>query len=351
MEKIKEILAYQLGPNTVYDYVLALVLFVAILVVFKIFKNVAISKLKKLTKKTENEIDDEIIKIIEGISPLFYVVVALYFPLKSLVIWDGAGKIIDGIFVVVVVYQVIRSLQTLIEFGLRKFAESKGEDVNRKAAFQGIKLVIKIVLWSIGILVVLSNLGINITTLVASLGIGGVAVALAVQNILSDIFSSFSIYFDKPFVVGDYIVVGEHDGVVKKIGLKTTRIQTLEGEELVVSNQELTTSRIQNYRIMKERRIPLEFGVIYETPLEKLRKINGIVENIIKAAGNVRFDRCHFIKFADSSLNFEAIYYVLSGDINEYLQKQEKINFAIMEEFQNEGIEMAYPTQTIHMAK
>ena len=351
MEKIKEILAYELGSNTLHDYVFALILFVAILVIFQIFKKVAISKLKKFAKKTKNEIDDELIKMIENISSIFYVVVALYFPLKTLIIWDGVGNFIDGAFVVVVVYQVVRSLQFLIEYGLRKFAEKKGESADTRAAFQGVRLVIKIVLWSLGVLVILSNLGINITTLVASLGIGGVAIALAVQNILGDIFSSFSIYFDKPFVVGDYIVVGEHDGVVKRIGLKTTRIQTLEGDELVISNQELTTSRVQNFRVMKERRVTLKFGVLYETPLEKMKKIKRIVENIVEGVGNVRFDRCYFTEFADSSLNFEAIYFVLSGDMKEYLEKQEKINFGVMEEFQKEGIEMAYPTQTVYMAK
>lgn len=206
---------------------------------------------------------------------------------------------------------------------------------------------LKVSLWGVAVIFILSNLGYNVSTLVAGLGIGGIAIALAVQNVLGDIFSSLSIYFDKPFVVGDFIIVGEDLGVVKKIGIKSTRIQTLQGQELVISNRELTESRINNYKKMERRRIVFGFGIKYETPLKKVKKIPGIVKDIVNNMELAQADRVHFKEFGDFSLNFEAVYYLNSSEYNKYMDTQEEINFAIKERFEKEDIEFAYPTQTV----
>ena len=185
----------------------------------------------------------------------------------------------------------------------------------------------------------------------AGLGIGGIAIAFALQNILSDIFASFSIYFDKPFKVDDFIIIGDDKGVVKKIGIKSTRIQTLQGEELVISNKELTESRVHNYKKMERRRIVFVFGVTYETPTEKVKKIPSIIKDIIEKTELADIDRVHFKEFADFSLNFEVVYYLKTSDYAEYMDTQQEINLAMKEHFEKEQIEFAYPTQTVFVHK
>jgi len=345
-------LSYPVGANTLKDYALAFFLFLALFLAFKIFKLVVLGRLQKLAKTTENDIDDEVIKVIKDISPLFYYVVSLYFPIKMLATAPWLDRGVEVVFIVVVVYQLIKSVQEIASYVLESWAavgDSKGKSARK--TFQGLRVVVSIVVWSVGILLILSNLGVNITSLVASLGIGGIAIALAMQNILADVFSSFSIYFDKPFIVGDYILVGKDEGTVKKIGLKTTRIETLQGEELVVSNKELTSTRIQNFKKLKTRRVLLNIGVTYDTSALKLKKINKIVENSFKKVKNVEFSRSHFRQFGDFSLMFEVVYYVLSNEYVEYMNVQQEINFGIRDAFEKEKIDMAFPTQTLYIKK
>ncbi len=352
MERFEEILGYELFGNSVYDYGVALVVFVGLLIVFKLFKILILRKLSKLAERTENDFDDVLVRSIKEISFLFYFVIALYFPLRMLLINGLPWQIISGVFLVVVVYQGIKTLQTIIEYFLLRVAVKKDNDgLQAKATFVGIRLMVRIVLWVTAVLLILSNLGVNITSLIASLGIGGLAVAFAVQNLLVDLFSSFSIYFDKPFVVGDTIKIGTQTGKVKYIGLKTTRITTLEGDELVVSNSELTSSQVRNFGKMKHRRVKTSLGLEYGTPLAKLKKISDIVRKIVDKVKDTEFDRCHFKEFGDFSLNYEIIYMIMSGDMTEYMDRQQEINFALVQAFEKEGIEMAFPTQTVHVKK
>ncbi|MEQ8215048.1 MAG: mechanosensitive ion channel family protein, partial [Smithellaceae bacterium] len=197
------------------------------------------------------------------------------------------------------------------------------------------------------LLLILDNLGFNITSLVAGLGIGGVAVALAVQNILGDLFASLSIVIDKPFVVGDFIVIDQLRGTVEHVGLKTTRLRSLSGEQLIFSNNDLLKSRIQNFKRMTERRVVFGFGVTYQTPQDKLPLINGIVREIIEKQEHVNFDRVHFKEFGNSALNFEVVYIVKDQDYNLYMNIQQAINLEMFRRFQEEKIEFAYPTQTL----
>jgi len=209
----------------------------------------------------------------------------------------------------------------------------------------------RLVLWSIVLLMVLDNLGFNVTTLVASLGIGGIAVALAAQNILGDIFASVSIAVDKPFVIGDFIIIDDFMGTVEYIGLKTTRLRSLSGEQIIFANTDLLKSRIRNYKRMNERRVLFTFGVIYQTPLEKLERIPVMVREIIESQDRARFDRAHFMKYGDSSLDFEVVYYVNDRDYNIYMDVQQAINLALFRRFEKEGIEFAYPTRTLYVSQ
>jgi len=346
----QDVLEYSFWGNTVRIYLIALVAFFVMIFVLKMFQNILIHRLEKLAQKTKTDIDDTFIVIIKSIRPQFYFLVAFYIAIRIITINHIAQKIIEAILIVSVVYMVIKAVQILIDYIAQKGIE-KNEDSGAKSATNIISLVAKIILWSLGILLVLSNLGVDITSLVAGLGIGGIAIALAIQNILSDLFSSLAIYFDKPFVVGDFIIVGDKMGEVKKIGIKTTRIQALQGEEIVFSNKELTSAQIQNFKKMEQRRISFEFGVTYETSNQKLKKIPQLMQQIIDPIDNVIFDRAHFKNFGDFSLNFEVVYYLESAEYLDYMNTQQDINFKIRELFEQEKINMAYPTQTLHLSK
>jgi small-conductance mechanosensitive channel len=340
--------------NTVQSYMIALGIFLAFFIFIKLFKRRIFEKIKLLTKKTKTDFDDEVVDIIESVPDFLYLYVSLYAGLQFISINQNISKGLDILLVVFVIFWATQAISRVIEYALYKIGKSRKEEVKRgekNTTYFALALIAKIILWSVGILLVLANLGVDITALVASLGIGGIAVALALQNILSDIFSSFSLYLDKPFEVGDYVVVGEHSGTIKKIGLKTTRIQALQGEEIVIANNELTSTRIQNFKRLKKRRVSFAFGVTYSTPSSKLEKIPKMVKQIMSKKKLLTFDRAHFKSFGDSSLDFEVVYYIDSADYAEYMDHQQSINLAILKAFEKEGIDMAFPTRTIYLEK
>ncbi len=352
MEVLREILDQTILGNSVKNISIFLVSFLLLLIIFKIFRRIFINRIKKISDKKTTEIYEAILNSIKNISPIFYLVIAFYIPSKILVLPATINRWIYAIFVIVVVIEIIRAAQTLADYFIKTvILKKESNKAKTETAFAGIKLIFNIILWTIGILLILSNIGINVTSLVAGLGIGGIAVALAIQNILGDIFSSFSIYFDKPFEIGDFIVVGEHMGVVKKIGIKTTRLQSIQGEEIVISNKELTSTRIQNFKKMRKRRVVLNFGLVYGTKTEKLKEADEIVKKAISDIKDIEFDRCHFMEFGDFSLKFEAVYFVDSGDFAVFRDRQEEVNIRIKEKFEKAGIEMAFPTQTLHIEK
>jgi len=331
--------------NSVKDYLITIFVFFISLAIFKIFQKSLLSKLSKLAQKTKTEVDDLIVKIIHSLRPPFYFFLAFYIAIQFLTINDFLTKIINAVLIIWIIYQTIQVFQILINYLTTK----KLKDSKSTISFIG--SLSKAILWTFGILLILSNLGINITSLIAGLGIGGVAVALALQNILGDLFSSLAIHLDKPFEEGDFIIVGEDLGVVKKIGIKTTRILSLQGEEIVISNKELTSTRVHNYKKMRARRVVFSFGVTYDTPLEKLKRIPQIIKEIIERQESAQFDRAHFHKYGDSALLFEIVYYVKTGDYNQYMNVNQEIHFKIKEIFEKENISFAFPTQTIYLRK
>ena len=224
-------------------------------------------------------------------------------------------------------------------------------DPGAVVAMDVLGFVLRVAIWSFVFLLALDNLGIDITALVAGLGIGGIAVALAVQNILGDLFASLSIMLDKPFVVGDFLDVNGYLGSVEKIGIKTTRLRSLSGEQLIVSNADLLSSRIRNYGRMFERRVVFSLGVTYQTPADKLKRIPGMLREAIESQEKVRFDRAHFQKYGDFALLFEIVYYVTSSEYNLHMDIQQNVNLIIYERFAEDGIEFAYPTQKLYVAR
>lgn len=343
-----------IGETDLQPFAVAAILFAGLTILFKILQLVVIARLHALSKKTTTDFDDVAIDAIQGIRAWVYVLVALYIALQpfSLPSWLDTG--LTFIFLFALVWQIIEIAAKFVDYFTSRFLEKDTDgdgitDPNAATASHMVTLLARIVLWSLGLLFVLSNLGIEITSLIAGLGIGGIAVAFALQGILSDLFSSFSLYFDKPFRIGDFIVIGEHSGTVEKIGIKTTRIKTLQGEELVVSNAELTSTRVQNFKKMQERRIASQFGVTYETAHERIKEIPGIVERIFDALNGARLDRVHFTTFGDSALVFDVVYYVESPDFTDYLDIQQQFNFELMDKFAELGIDFAYPTQTVYV--
>ena len=355
MEIIKTLLLGDLWDmvilgNTVGEITVAVGTFFLVLICIWIFRTIVLKRLAAFVVKTDTDVDDQLVKMLENISKLFYWFVAFYITFLMLRTNGKFQAVIDGIFLVLVVYEAIKITQSLINYA---FMKSGRRD---ETVLNGVRLIAKIALWSIGLLLILSNIGFDISTLAASLGIGGIAIALAAQSVLGDLFASFTIYFDKTFKIGDYVVIGsmaegENKGIVQHIGLKSTRIKTLQGEELIVSNKILTESRIQNFKKMKQRRVNIDFGVEYGTSTEKMKKIPDMVEKIVKKEELAEYGRTHFYEFGAFSLNFKLMFYVTTGDYDEYLNVRQNINLGIKEAFAKEGISMAFPTQTLFVKK
>jgi len=344
--------SFELWGNSGENYFKALIILVILTAAFKIFQVIVLKKLSKISKKTPTDIDDLLIKLVKDVKPPFYFFISLYIALKFLALAGIVEKIINAVFIIVVTYQAILILQRVIDYATEKIiikrTGGKGEEKD-KEAINLISKIFKISLWAIGALLVLSNLGVNVTSAMAGLGIGGIAIALAAQNILGDVFASFSIFIDKPFEIGDYIVAGKESGTVQKIGVKTTRLKTLQGEELVVPNKDLTDARIQNFKRMDKRRIVFTLGVVYGTDAEKLEKIPAMIKDIIDKIDLADFSRAHFSKYGDFSLDYEIVYSVNSSKYEEYMNIQQQVNLAIYKKFSEEKIEFAYPTQTVFL--
>ncbi len=345
-----EIITSTFSNNYIEDqFLVPIVIFISIFFALKIFKFIIISKLKQLSQRTKTDLDDMLIKIIDDIHWPFYIFIALYAAIKSAKVTGAIDTFMDTAAFIAIVYYATGAIQTAIKYTTQKLIKRRQREQKQidTSVIDFLSGLLKAIMWLIAFLIVISNLGYDITTLIAGMGIAGIAIAFALQNVLTDIFASFSIYFDKPFRVGDFIIIGKDMGTVKKIGIKTTRIQTLQGQELVVSNKDLTSTRINNYKKMQKRRIAFTFGVTYDTPSVKLKRILEIMPPIFEKIDLAELNRVHFKKFADSSLDFEVVYYIDTSDYNKYMDIQQDINFAIKEAFEKEGIEFAYPTQTL----
>lgn len=334
--------------NTLQAWLIALSIFIVIFVILKIIQAVAVRKLSRLALSTDTPVDDLLVSMLKQTKFFILLIASAYLATLTITLKPSISDLWEKIVILALILQAGFWASAGIAFAIGNAVKKRSEeDLSSKTTITFLGFVARFVLWIVVLLLILDNLGVNITGLVAGLGIGGVAVALAVQNILGDLLASLSIVLDKPFVIGDFIAVDSLSGTIEHIGLKTTRIRSLGGEQLIFSNNDLLKSRIRNYRRMSERRIIFSFGVVYQTPLEKLKNIKDIVREIIEKTGASRFDRVHFKEYGNSSLNFEAAYFVQSSDYNTYMDVQESINLEIFRRFREEGIEFAYPTRTV----
>ncbi len=340
--------------------IVSILVFIGFLILGYIIEHIFEHYLKAWAKKTKTKLDDEILKNVK--KPIYILVIffGVFFFANNLSVLDPYFHITDSfglneIFLLFEIFLIayIFTRVTNVLFVWYAERQERKKNVSQHILYV-FRAIFNAVIYLISFFVFMALAGIDLT----GLAIGGAATAIvigfALQHVLSDFFSAFSIYFDKPFEIGDYIIVGDHAGTVKKIGMKSTRVQLLQGEELVLSNKELTTASIRNFKKMKRRRITFGFGVTYGTPLTKLKKIPVIVKDIIdpKKLNNVyKLDRVHFTEFGDFSLNFEIVYYMNTKDYAKYRDTQQEINFKIKEAFEKEGIEMAFPTQTIFLNK
>jgi len=351
LEMIQEGLQGTFLGNRIMDYCISILLFVAAVLAIKIVQRLVISRLKRWAEKTATTLDDFLVGLVQNIVvPLAYFG-AFYIGIKALSLPGPLKKGIDVLAMAVLTFCAARLAVVFITYSLDLYLSKRGGEKGLKRSLTGILRVAKLIVWSLAIVFFLDNLGFRISAVIAGLGIGGVAVALAAQAVLGDLFSYFAILFDRPFEIGDFIIVNEYLGAVEHVGIKTTRIRSLGGEQLIFSNTDLTNSRVRNYKRMEKRRVVFKLGVVYQTPLKQLQEIPGIIENVIKNTKDTAFDRAHFFSYGDFSLVFEIVYYVMGADYNKYMDTQQQINFAIKKEFEERRIEFAYPTQMLYVSK
>ncbi len=329
------------------------VLFILFFFILFIVKTIFLRRLYALALQLTNSLDSFISDLIKTWNWGILVMISAYISFQFIELPAKVDAVLNFTMGIVIGWVVIQSALVILSYIFTRLIAQRQrvEPEFDPTVLLFLRQALIITVWIMAILVVIQNLGYEISALVGGLGLGGLAVAFAVQNVLSDVFSSISIYFDRPFKIGDYIVVGEDGGVVKKIGIKSTRLTTLQGQELVISNKELTESRVHNYKKMVTRRVVLSFGIEYGTSLKKLKQIPALVQAVIEKQENVTFSRCHCKTLSDSSIRFEAIYTVTSPEFTVYMDAQQAINFAVLEIFEKQKIEIAYSTQRFFTTK
>ncbi|MBX2897431.1 MAG: mechanosensitive ion channel family protein [Cyclobacteriaceae bacterium] len=348
---MKEFLSREFYGNTVEHYLITVAIIIGGIIIVRLIRNRILMLLKKWSEKTETKLDDYIVKGIEKFGLPVLNILVLYSALHYLTFSEKITKIINNTLGVVITFYIIRMFSAFVRLLLESFISKQEGGQEKVKQLNGIMLLVNAVIWAVGLLFLFDNLGYDITAVVAGLGIGGIAIALAAQNILGDLFNYFVIFFDRPFEVGDFITVDDKRGTVEHIGIKTTRLLSVSGEQLAFANSDLTKSRIHNFKRMNRRRIIFTIGVVYNTPPEKLEKIPALLRTIIVDHERATFDRAHFAKFGAYSLDFEVVYFVESSEYVQYMNIQEGINLKIFKTFAQEGIEFAYPTQTIIVEK
>lgn len=342
-------LQYMILNNSIYNYLISVLIVLIGILIIRTVKYIFLGKIKKIVSKISTSFGDFINKFFEKrILPLTYFII-IFGSINRLKLSSTVNKTINILFIFLIVFYITLLIQDIFIYTFKNYWGKKQSSQAQDTVFAVSVFIIKLVTWMIALLFILDNLNIEIRGLITGLGVGGIAIAFAAQTILADIFSYFTIFLDRPFDIGDFIVVGEYKGTIEHIGIKTTRIRSLSGEQLVFSNNDLTNSRINNYKRMQKRRINFKFGVTYQTELEQLEKIPEYIEKIIKDIPKTTFDRAHFSSYGDYSLIFEVVYYVEDSDYKVYMDIQEEINLILKRKFKEEDIEFAYPTQSVHV--
>jgi small-conductance mechanosensitive channel len=331
------------------EWLYALVAAIATYLVLSWVLRFAVARLEVLAQRTRTQFDDIAVLMLKSTNRLTLVTAALLTAVNFLSIPDKWSARLGHLWFAVIGFQLASWLNRGVGLWTARRFSTDGAIAHNPVITTMTAWIVRTLVWTVLLLAILANVGVNITAFVASLGVGGVAVALAVQNILGDLFASLAIGLDKPFELGDFIVFGDVAGSVEHIGLKTTRIRSLSGEEIVCGNNNLLKITIHNYKRMRERRILFGFGVTYDASTEQLRAVPSLVKKAVESAGHTRFDRAHFKGFGASSLDFEVVYYVTDPDYNLYMDIQQNINLMLFDELGKIGLSFAFPTHTVHL--
>jgi small-conductance mechanosensitive channel len=335
--------------NSVRTWLVAAATAAVVYLALALIRRLVIRKLGARAAQTDTDLDDLAVELFRRTRHWFLAVVALHSGLRVAQLPARADSVVDTVTMLLVLLQGGVWVNGLIgHFVARQVTRRQAAgDTSSVTTIRALGLLARLVAWAMLVLLLLDNLGFNVTTLVTGLGIGGIALALAVQNVLGDILAAMAIVFDKPFVVGDTIIVDTVVGTVEHVGIKTTRLRSLNGEQIILSNNDLLKSRIRNMKRMFERRVLLTVDVNYDTPDEQLARIPGMLRELIEAQEAVRFDRSHFASLAESALRFEAVYYKLTPDYALHMDTQQAILLGLVARFRAEGIEFAFPTRTV----
>lgn len=334
--------------NPLSEWLIAIGVTIATFLLLGVVKRFIVFRLGRLAEKTETDIDDMLVDLVKRTRRVVLFAVGIWAGSKYLELSATADEyFLRGLHFVLLVQSGLWAIG-LLDYGINKATGGDTKDPARKMGVSVLNLIGRTLIWATIALLVIQHVFLkDVTTLLAGLGVGGIAVALALQNVLGDLFASITILLDKPFVVGDAIVVGEFSGTVEQIGIKTTRLKSVNGEQLIMGNADLAHSRIRNFKRLEERRIVFSIGVTYQTPQEKVERIPALLRACIDKAPQTRFERAHFAKFGESALVFEAAYFVQHPDYQTYMDAQQSINFELLKRFEAEQIDFAYPTQTV----
>jgi small-conductance mechanosensitive channel len=340
--------------DLIKPFVVTIITFFILTVTFQFIGN----RLKNIASKTSVVIDDLVADILSSFNNLFYFSIALLAGIYSTELPEDLSDVVLKILIIILVFYFTKALIIVIEYGVEKFFERRELSPGESRSIRKVLMrVLSALVWSLAILIIIQNLGFNVGALLGGLGVAGIALAFGIQNLLEDSFAYFSIYFDKPFSVGDIVKVGDDWGRIKSIGIKSTRLISTEGEELIIPNKDLTSSRISNYKDLPDRRIEFELGITYDTSKENLKRIPEIIENIVnETSPNTEFERSHLTEFGDSAIKFSTVYHISQDsdkefidNLREFLDIQQNVYFKILDKFEENSIGLAFPTQTIHI--
>lgn len=331
------------------SWLIAAAIALGAILTLRVVKGILVRYFARIAKRTSLKADDVMLAVLEATRGFFYLAIGLWLAVEYVALSAEQTRWVRVATSLLGLVQIGLWLQAGVRKTTEVWSDKADGDGDTRTMASAISFIAKLVIWSVLLLTALSTLGFEISALLAGLGVGGIAAALAVQNLLGDVFASLSIYFDRPFELGDFIIVGSQLGTVERVGLRTTRVRSLGGEQIVFPNADLTSSRIHNYKRMEQRRIVFGFGVRYSTPAALLERIPQLIQRLIEEQPDVRFDRAHFKEYGQFALTFEVVYYVLSPDYNVYMDRQQAVNLGIFKAFEELGIEFALPTRTVHL--
>ncbi len=344
-------LTYMILGNSLQSWIISILVLFLAFIFFKVLIGVLGKRCKSISEATINPYDDLICILLNKTNSLFIAVISLLIASKWLLLQPDMIKFINVLVVVSLWFQIGYWANHIIVYFIQT-KKSESIDGREKTSLSAISTLSRFIIWSIVFILALDQIpGIEINALLTSLGIGGIAIGLALQNILGDLFASLSIAFDQPFVIGDFISVAEFSGTVEKIGLKSTRIRSIAGEELIFSNSDLLRSRIQNFKQMEKRRVNINLGVTYNTSIDNLKKIPSFLQSIVENQNDLKFDRANLSSMGDFSINFELIYWVNTPDYSTHMNLKEIVLLAVYEKFEANSIEIAFPTQSLIIEK